>query len=144
MIAAKNIIKAIKATARRTMKCQKEGYLHDPAFPPVVSKLWCSLSNWMIALQIFHNTLVSFIVQNRGCCTDFICFSSWKVHSDWSMRLREEMIQFRQVRAALENRVLFLPVASFSWRGLNQTSCSLVMMRSPFTGWNLGPGLQKG
>lgn len=74
------------------MKCQKEEYHHDPVFPPVVSKLWYSLSNWMIARWVFHNTLVSFIVLDSSCCTYCIHFSSWKMPSNWSKRLREEMV----------------------------------------------------
>lgn len=32
-VAPKYVIKAVKATAHRTMKCQKEEYHCDPAFP---------------------------------------------------------------------------------------------------------------
>lgn len=136
-VAPKNIIKAIKASTHKTVKCQKEGYVHDSAFPPspVVSKLWYSLSNWMIAFSFPQYFGLIYSTEQRLLL--FICFSSWKVHSDWTKRLREEMIWLK----AGESCILFLPVASFSWSGLNQTSHSLY---PPFTRWELDPDLQKG
>lgn len=71
------------------MKCQKEEYHCDPAFPQLF--LNCGtvfLTGWLRA-ELY---LVSFIVPNSSCCTYCIHFSSWKMPSNWSKRLREEMV----------------------------------------------------
>lgn len=79
-------------------------------YSPDVSELWYRLSNWMAAVWVSYNTSVSLITWNSpawrqirvhgSCCTCFICFGSWEVQR-LKQEMWEEMMQLRQVRAAL-------------------------------------------
>lgn len=94
-----------------------------------------SLSNSMIALSIFHNIWVLFIVQQSG----------WEVWDSWSKRLQEAMVQFKAAESCCCPGELH-PISACCIIFLrclkpNVLPCKI---RSSFAEWDLVPGFQKG